>query len=90
MLTLLQFAFAVIDQHMLIKPQRAAEHMLHAGLLPDMLAGQPFELPGIPAIDPAIADMRQRVTPATQHQRTEGGQQRLPPAMGAQPAILCQ
>ncbi|MCY1447796.1 hypothetical protein D9M71_644330 [compost metagenome] len=64
--------------------------MLHARLVPDVILADSLQSVGVPAVHPAIADMRQGKTPATQDQRTEGGQQRLSAAIGLQPAVLRQ
>ena len=85
-----QFAIEKIQHQMLIEPQRPLEHMLHARLVPDVILADPLQRVGVPAINPAIADMGQGKTPAAHDQSTDSGEQRLPTAIGLQPAILCQ
>ncbi|MNJ41891.1 hypothetical protein D3C77_368330 [compost metagenome] len=67
---------------MLIKPERALQDVLHARLVPDVIFADALQLPGGPAIDPAVANMGQGEAPTTQYQRTEGSQQRLATAVG--------
>ncbi|GAB0059497.1 hypothetical protein IBA8401_05210 [Pseudomonas syringae] len=81
-----QLAVQVIHDHVLIQAQRTFEHMLHVGLFPDVIFTDAFQRSGVPAVSPAVADMGEGETPATQHQSAEGGQQ----AVGQQPAILRQ
>ncbi|MNE42504.1 hypothetical protein D3C80_1366310 [compost metagenome] len=59
----LQFTFQVIDQQLLVQAQRALEHMLHARLVPDVVFAQAPQVPLVPAVDPAVANMRQGKTP---------------------------
>ena len=44
---------------MLFQAQGTFEHMLHAGLVPDVILAEALQLPGKPAIDPTITDMRE-------------------------------
>ncbi len=81
-----QFAVQVIHDHVLIQAQRTLEYMLHVGLFPDVIFTDAFERPGLPAINPAVADMGEGEAPTAQYQSAEGGQQ----AVGQQPAILRQ
>ncbi|MNS84905.1 hypothetical protein D3C72_1187500 [compost metagenome] len=69
-----QVAFQVVNLQVLIKTQRALEHMLHARLIPYMIFADALQLPGGPAIDPAVADMRQGEASATEYQGAQGGQ----------------
>ena len=87
-LALLQFTVQKIHHQILIQPQRPLEHMLHTRLVPDVIFADAPQGPGVPAVDPAITHMGQRKTPAAHDHSTYRGQQRLPAAIGAQPAIL--
>ena len=75
---------------MLIQAQGTLEHMLHALLFPDVILADPLQVIGVPAIDPAIADMGEGEASAPQHQGADGSEQRLPATVGLQPAILRQ
>ncbi len=78
-----QIAFQIVHHQMLVQAQGARQHVLHAGLFPDVIAGS-----GIPVFlrasgtGPAIADVGQGESPAPQHQGGEGGEQRLAAAVG--------
>ncbi|MNZ95807.1 hypothetical protein D3C78_1149760 [compost metagenome] len=85
-----QFAIQKVQHQMLIQPQGPFKHMLHARLVPDVILAHPLQRVGVPAINPAVADMCQGKTPAAHHQGTDGGQQRLAATVSLQPAILCQ
>ncbi|MNM79574.1 hypothetical protein D3C81_915100 [compost metagenome] len=75
---------------MLVQAQSSLEHVLHARLVPDVIFADALQLPCRPAVDPAVADMRQGEASPAQHQGAEGGQQRLAAAVSAQPAVLRQ
>ncbi|KPW94663.1 hypothetical protein ALO79_200262 [Pseudomonas syringae pv. castaneae] len=77
-----QFAVEEIQNQMLIQPQGALEHMLHALLLPDVILADPLQMICMPAVDPAIAHVGEGEAPASQHQGTDGGEQRLPAPVG--------
>ncbi|MNQ45165.1 hypothetical protein D3C85_589410 [compost metagenome] len=87
---LAQLTFQVIDHQVLIQAQRTFEYMLHTGLVPDVVFADALQLPGMPAIDPAVANVGEGKALAAQDQGAEGRQQRLAAAIGLQPAILCQ
>lgn len=85
-----QLAIEEVHHQVLVQAQGTLEYVLHAGLVPDVIVADPLQLIGVPAIDPAIADMGQGKASAAQHQGADGGQQRLAAAVGLQPAVLRQ
>ena len=87
-LAFVQLAFQVIHHQVLIQAQGALEHMLHAGLFPDMILGQQLQGVGVPAVGAAVADVGQGKTSPPQHQGGEGGEQRLAATIGLQPAVV--
>ena len=78
----LQLAVAVVHHQVLIQTHGALEHVLHARLFPHMVLGQAQQLAVAPQVGAAVADVRQGVAPAAQHQGGKGGQQRLAAAVG--------
>lgn len=87
-LAFVQIAFQIVHQQLLVQPQRALEHVLHAGLVPHMVFTQALQLVVLPAVHPAVADVGEGEASPAQHQGAEGGEQRLAIALGAQPAVL--
>ena len=83
-----EFVVAIVHHQMLIQPQRALEHVLHARLFPDVILAESIKGAVAPAIDPAIADMGEGEAAAAQDHATERGQQRLAVAASLQPAVL--
>ncbi|MNE13213.1 hypothetical protein D3C80_1060410 [compost metagenome] len=86
----LQIAVQIVHHQVLVEAEGALEHVLHAFLLPDVLAGQALQLAGVPAIGAAVADVGEGEASAAQHQRGEGGEQRLATAGRLQPAVVGQ
>ncbi len=69
----LQFALGIIHQQLLVEADGALEHMAHVRAIPHMIGGELFHLAIAQAVDARVADMRQRVMPAAQHQQRQRG-----------------
>ena len=77
-----EFAVEIIHHQVLVQPHRTLEHVLHAGLFPDMVFAQPLQLAIQPTVGATIANMGEGEMAPAQYKRGQRGQQRQPAAIG--------
>ena len=68
-----EFPIGIVESKMLIEPDRALEHVLHVGTIPDMVVGELRAVALPHAIDAGVADMGKMESRAAQDQCRERG-----------------